>query len=125
MRYSGLADIWISIWSKQLPIPCLTLVLAHGQNCVTQNLCKWDCTNNWLLLNNTMNTIQHNNTIQFPQKTLKFYKIVLCYCVVLRCWCFFCFFKLFPKQHNAIILFMPPCIVFLKLIQYHEHNTIQ
>ena len=80
---------------------------------------------NWLLLYNAMNAIQHNNTIQFLQKTHKFYKIVFCYCVVLRCWFFFCFFKLFRKQHNAIILFMPPFIVFLKPIQYHEHNTIQ
>ena len=58
---------------------------------------RWFRTFFWLLLNNTMNTIQHNNTIQFPQKTLKFYKIVLCYCVVLCCCCFFCFFLIVPK----------------------------
>ena len=52
-----------------------------------------------------MNTIQHNNTIQFPQKILKFYQIVLCYCVVLCCW-FFSFFLICSKnntiQYNSI-----------------------
>ena len=56
----------------------------------------------WLLLNNTMNTIQHNNKIQFLQKNLKFDKIVLCYCVVLCCWFFSVFLKNFRKQHNTI-----------------------
>ena len=58
------------------------------------------------LLNNTMNTIQHNNTIQFSQKILKFYQIVLCYCVVLCCWFFSVFFLICSKnntiQYNSI-----------------------
>ena len=62
-----------------------------------------------LLLNNTMNTIQHNNTIQFPQKILKFYQIVLCYCVVLCCivFLFFLFFFNYYEttQHNRYIQF--------------------
>ena len=57
-----------------------------------------------------MNTIQHNNTIQFPQKILKFYQIVLCYCVVLCCivLLFFMFFFLNyyeTTQHNRYIQF--------------------
>ena len=66
-----------------------------------------------------MNTIQHNNTIQFPQKTLKFYKFVLYYCVVLCCFVFFWFFLIVPKTTQCSNTIHATIYGFL------ENNTIQ
>ena len=85
------SESWIiclgsSSWINRKELPFLRKKISfHSKNNLLISI------NYRLLLNNTMNTIQHNNTLQFSQKTLKFYQIVLCYCVVLCCW-FFSFF---------------------------------
>ena len=60
------------------------------------------------LENNTIPWTQYNTITKynFCKKNLKFYQIVLCYCVVLCC-CFFCVFLNYYEttQHNRYIQF--------------------